>query len=228
MDAALAQAPNRATADDRRRLVTHAYTDRAVQRLFDALERRHLAERSLVVLAADHSTGTDYVWGSATADHETDVAKANIPFLIVVPQAFRQRVADVAELDAALTDAQAQLDARPISQNDVPALLLALLSAQPGVVALPASERWHTLGGQATSPFFRTGGEGEALMGINGVDEFYALDAEGKRVGPYEDAVALQTVGDAARVTPRLIPIAATLVETLGTPSGPVPVGSQP
>ena len=70
-----------------------------------------------------------------------------------------------------------------------------------------------------TSPWFQPGGEPESfLLGINGVDELYVLDRQGVRVGAYEDAVFLRTRSDRAQVTPRLIPVAATLVDTLRSP----------
>ena len=60
------------------------------------------------------------------------------------------------------------------------------------------------------------GGAAESfLLGINGVDELYVLDRQGARVGSDEDAVFLRTRTDRAQVTPRLIPVASTLVETL-------------
>jgi hypothetical protein len=207
---------NRASQDERRRLLTYSYTDAALERFFAQLDALHLADRSIVVVLADHSTGEDYVWGPDSIDHETDAAKAQVPFAIVVPEPFLARVKDRPALERALADAQALLDATTLSQNDVPALLLALLEFHPGLRALEQSRRWHTLGGQVTSPWFRPGGDPRShLVGINGVDELYVLDRESQRVGAYEDAVFLRTRGDRSRVTPRLIPVAATLVQTL-------------
>jgi hypothetical protein len=219
MEAALKESPNRATMDDRRRLLTHSYADAALERFFAQLDTLGIAERSIVVLMADHSTGEDYVWGPESIQHETDAAKAQVPFLIVIPPAFLARVKDRPALDAALAEARTQLNATPLSQNDVPALLLALLKFHPGLRALPAAARWHTLGGQVTSPWFQPGGDPQSfLLGINGVDELYVLDKQGLRVGSYEDAVFLRTRADRSQVTPRLIPVAATLVETLRSP----------
>jgi hypothetical protein len=200
---------NVATRDDLKRLVTFAYTDAAVERLFGALEREGLAERTIVVLLADHSTGNDYVWGADDFDHETDAAKARVPLLLVVPEAFVKRADAAMELEAV----QRALDAEVLSQNDVPALMLALLSAHPGVAAMAADQRWHTLGGQRTSPDFDPGLAGAALLGVNGVDESYALDARGVRQWPYEDAIFLRTRGDRERVTPRLAPAAAVMID---------------
>lgn len=216
MELALKESPNRASVDDRRRLLTHSYTDAALERLFAQLTAQGIAERSIVVLLADHSTGEDYVWGPDSLEHETDAAKAQVPFLIVIPEAFLARAKDRAKLEAALAEARTLLNATPISQNDVPAMLLALLEHHPGMKALPEQARWHTLGGQVTSPWFQPGGDAASfLIGINGVDELYVLDRQGVRVGSYEDAVFLRTRADRAQVTPRLIPVASTLVETL-------------
>ena len=219
MEQSLEEVPNRASVDDRRRLLTHSYTDAALERFFGQLDTLGISSRSIVLLMADHSTGEDYVWGDDSVAHETDSAKAQVPFLIVIPPKFLARAKDRPALDAALAEAQQLLNATPISQNDVPALLLALLKLQPQLHALPPASRWHTLGGQVTSPWFQPGGEPESfLLGINGVDELYVLDRQGVRVGAYEDAVFLRTRSDRAQVTPRLIPVAATLVDTLRSP----------
>jgi hypothetical protein len=128
----------------------------------------------------------------------------------VIPEAFLTRVGRTPELLRALEAVQRELDRQVLSQNDVPALLLALTQAHPG---RKASAPWHTLGGQRTSASFQTGTPRGALLGINGVDESYVLDANEVREGAYEDAVFLRTKADRARVTPRLRPAAATLLE---------------
>ena len=133
-----------------------------------------------------------------------------------IPPAFLARAADPVALEAALTEAKALIDEAPLSQNDVPTLLLALLSAHPGLRALPADQRWYTLGGQVTSPYFAPGGDPSSyILGINGVSELFTLDRTGARVGSYEDSVFLKTRADRYRVTPRLIPVTAALIETM-------------
>lgn len=214
VDRALEASVNRADDDDRRRLIAYSYTDAAVERLFTQLDAMKLADRSIVFLSADHSTGHDYIWGSTYS--ETDAAKARIPFAIVIPPAFLNRVGNRPALEAALARVQALLEEAPLSQNDVPAMMLALLRSSPSLKSLRKADRWHTLGGQITSPYFRPGGEPSSyLIGINGVSELYVLDRNGARVGSYEDSVFLQTRADRYRVTPRLIPVTATLIELL-------------
>jgi hypothetical protein len=154
------------------------------------------------------------VWGKT--DPETDAAKSQLPFALVIPKAFLARARDPLALGSALKEAQALLDAAPLSQNDVPTLLLSMLKEHPSVKALPQSARWHTLGGQVTSPWFKPGGaSGSYIFGINGVSELFVLDRQGERVGGYEDSVFLKTRADRYRVTPRLIPVTATLIETM-------------
>jgi hypothetical protein len=214
VDQSLKVAVNRADGDDRLRLVTYSYTDAAVERLFAKLDEAGISERSIVMLLADHSTGHSYVWGKEAV--ESDAAKAQIPFALVIPKAFLARARDPIALTSALKTAQSLLDAAPLSQNDLPTLVLAMMSAHPSLRALPEDKRWHTLGGQVTSPYFKPGGDPASyILGINGVSELFALDKQGQRVGGYEDSVFLKTRADRYRVTPRLIPITATLIETM-------------
>lgn len=222
VDHALATATNHATGDDHARVVTYSYADAALARFFDRLEALHLAERSIVVLSADHSTGEDYVWGPRTNEPESDDAKARIPFVIVLPRALLDRTRDRPALDAALESAQRELDAAPISQNDIPALTLSLLRSHDAVRAMPTGARWHTLGGQITSPWFRpVAREGAYVLGINGVSELVALDRAGARVGAYEESVFLKTRGDRYSVTPTLVPVTATLASVMRAPPNP-------
>lgn len=227
VDHALATVPNHAVRDDRPRLLTHSYTDDAVARFFERLDTLRLAARSIVVLAADHSTGESYVWGPE--GDETDDAKARIPFSIVLPLALRERARDRSALDAALRAAQRALDAAPLSQNDVPALILSLLHAHPAVRAIPPEGRWHTLGGQVTSPWFSPSSRaGAYVIGVNGVSQLVALDRTGARVGDYEESVFLKTRSDLSSVTPSLLPITSALSALLRAPPDPCAGSSVP
>lgn len=222
VEAAVKNTVNHADGDDLLRLLTWSYTDAAMERFMARLAQKGLAERSLVVLMADHSTGHNYVWGADPQD--TDDAKARIPFALIIPPQFLARAVDVAAAKQALIEVQALLDEAPWSQNDFPALLLALLSAHPGLQQLAPEARWHTLGGQLTSPTFEPGGdESSSILGVNGVSELYALDRQGQRAGGYEDSVFLKTRADRYRVTPRLIPVTATLQEVLRRAKGEPP-----
>ncbi len=222
IDKALATAVNHAIRDDRARVITHAYTDAAIGRFFARLDALHLAERSIVVLSADHSTGETYVWGPDLHAPETDDAKAEVPFVVVFPKALLERAHDRAALNGALRDAQRAIDAGPLSQNDIPALILALLRSHEALRALPAAARWHTLGGEVTSPWFAPiPRPGAYIDGINSVSELYALDRKATRVAAYEESIFLKTRGDRYVITPSLVPVAATLSAVLHAPANP-------
>jgi hypothetical protein len=207
VEALFAQAP-RAEEEDRRRLMTFSYTDAAIEHLFARIAAEGLADRAVVVLVADHSTGHRYVWGEGK---ETDDAYGRIPFAVVMPA----RAGDIAVVHDAAARAQALLDAGPLSLNDVPALLLATLSASPVLMNLPDAQRWHTLGGQVTSPHFRGFVDDAVIEGINGVSQVVAFDAHGVRIGEATRATFLQSSADRYRSTPALFPIAAPLKRLL-------------
>jgi Sulfatase len=209
---ALRASVNRADADDVKRVMTHAYTDAALERLFGKAAELGVNNRMVVVLMADHSTGHNYIWGHHS--DESDAEKAKIPFAIVVSPQLLAESKNPQAVASALEHAQEQLNAGVLSQNDVPALVLALLQNHQSIKSLSVSERWHSMGGQVTSGFFKPPA-GATIMGVNGVSEFYALDEKGKRVGEYEDSVFLKTRADRYRVTPTLIPITATLARAL-------------
>jgi len=198
----------RAEEEDRRRLMTFSYTDFVIERLFARIAELGLADRAVVVLTADHSTGHRYVWGEG---RETDEAFGRIPFAIVVPAGVRARAVDDAAVQAAMTRSQELLDAGPLSLNDVPTLLLATLSASPMLANLPHEKRWHTMGGQITSPHFRAFADEAVIHGINGVSQLVAFDARGVRVGEATRASFLQSSADRYRLTPPLLPMAAPL-----------------
>jgi hypothetical protein len=216
VDWAIAHSVNQIGPDDRKRLLTHSYVDYALERFFERLERSPLAENSMVVLVADHSTGEHYPWGELDHDHDTDAAKAQIPFYVVVPQAKMARLAGRDSFDHALAELQARLDTQILSQNDLPSLLLAMLSAAPPMQTLAADKRWHTLGGQITSPWFDPNdAQHPSIVGINSVSQFYAFDEQGQCVGPYEKSAALKTYAQRYEITPRLVPMVATLAELM-------------
>lgn len=214
VEAVYAQAP-RADEEDRRRLMTFSYTDFAVERLFAQLEVHGLSDRAIVVLMADHSTGHRYVWGEG---RETDDAFGRIPFALVVPKAFVARVTDQQALGASVRGAQAGIDAGPISLNDVPTMLLSTLSAAPALQALPPASRWHTLGGQVTSPHYRACVDGAVVHAVNGVSQLVAIDAAGVRIGEATRSTFLQSSADRYRLSPELFPAAAPLSRLLRSP----------
>ena len=200
--------PSPGEPDDLLRLQTHSYTDAALERFFTALRKSPLGRRAIVVMLADHSTGHNYLWDSGDP---SDKARARIPFIISISPAL---LAAAPRAHEPLARAQKLLDSGPWSQNDVPAMVLALTSSAHGVQQLPKAARWHTLGGQVTSPYF-TPPPKASIIGINGVSELFILDDQGRRVGNYQDSMFIRARADRYRVTPLLIPITSALIDIM-------------
>lgn len=201
------------TPDDATRLRTFAYSDLAVSELI----QKHLASslsRSIFVVGADHATGDPFAWKS---DNRNLLAShALIPFAIVLPEPLIEASARpetirniVREIHASLNEAQ-----HPWSQNDVPLFVLSLLMHAPGTKAIPAEWRWHTLGGERTSPYFRLPAQatpGAKIMGINSVSELYVTDARGVSLLPTERASFVRDASEIYTSAPTLMPVAVTL-----------------
>jgi hypothetical protein len=136
--------------DDAKRLVTTAYTDFAVQELSERVRALGLADRSLFVLAGDHSVGTPPLWAPTASRKSNNFRRAafHIPFLIVLPKELVARVRAPHELADAVTRMNAILNDNDLSQNDEPRMILRLLAGSGFLNALPEAWRWHTLGGQ--------------------------------------------------------------------------------
>ncbi|MDF2698245.1 MAG: hypothetical protein K0S65_6628, partial [Labilithrix sp.] len=132
--------------DDTGRLRTFAYADHAISELLEHVGP-HL-ERSLFILGADHATGDPFVW-RPTPEWNRNAAHALIPFAIVLPDPLIAKAAHPERVRELVRQVHAALDHQPWSQNDVPLLVLSLLSHAPGMKALPPEQRWHTLGGES-------------------------------------------------------------------------------
>ncbi len=102
-------------------------------------------------------------WGASPRPDGID----RIPFVVWLPEALRRGVVDAAAFAAAWERFRALAATQPVSNTDLPTLLLGLLEASPALASLPASARWHTLGGQATSTQFRSPTGVGAVFGID-------------------------------------------------------------
>jgi hypothetical protein len=136
--------------DEAQRLLTTSYTDLAVRELFDRVRKLGLANRSVFVLAGDHSVGTPSAWASSSSKGDVGHRRVafQIPFALIFPQELIERVKKpqlVAHAVARLNDLLAKMD---FSQNDEPRILLRLLSSSGHLDKLLEAWRWHTLGGQ--------------------------------------------------------------------------------
>jgi len=138
-----------AAPEDRRRLVTMAYTDDALAAFVRAIENSPQGARSIFLVSADHATADPFLWGTPTND-----GLARVPLFFYLPAALLASSKDPPRLDAELRSLSVMASTQPISINDVPALLLALLARHPALQRLAPERRWHTLGGAATSSHF--------------------------------------------------------------------------
>ncbi len=161
------------------RLRTLRYADSALSRFIEDVEASPAATRTIVIFGADHTTHQWVPWdGAEKADGVN-----HIPLAVWLPKALRARVEDRVAFDAALAHLRDLAASRPISNTDVPTLLLALLERGPGLRELPSASRWHTLGGQATSSAFRSplepSRDSGSLFGIDAHAQLFSIDASG-------------------------------------------------
>ena len=204
---AITSAPDFAgNADDAKRLLTFAYADHAVRELHDRLPR----ERSILVLGADHATADPFVW-PRSPEWTLHAAHGLIPFAIVIPEALIAMTRRPEAVHALVREINAVMSAEAWSQNDVPTLLLALLSHAPGLMALAAEWRWHTIGGERTSPYFEPPKPEVDVIGINSVAELFGTDAHDQQLLSFEQAAFVQDEKEIYSASPSLLPVAATL-----------------
>ncbi len=196
------------TSEERDRLTTVAYTDVFLERAFARLDALPDASQALVITNADHSTADTFLWEEEAGKRLRP--KSQIPFVLHVPEALVRAHRDPAALRAALDDAQRALAAGPVSQNDIATLTLALLDAAPPLAALPPTARWHTLGGQRTSPHWAAPTRaGAAAIGLNAIGEFFASDSTGEALGPIVPVETIASPEDVVRDHTEVRPTAA-------------------
>jgi hypothetical protein len=175
IDRALRAAGVAVDRDDQRRLSTLAYADWALERLVRRIEASPEAARSVIVVSADHSTSDPFVWRSAP-----DVrALSGIPLFVYLPRPFLMGSADPRAVLSHLEQVRERAAEAVVSADDVPTLLLALLSASAPLASLPPAWRWHTLGGMVTSPdYVLPGRPVSALWGIDAASRLFSVDRD--------------------------------------------------
>jgi hypothetical protein len=196
------------TSDDAARLRTFAYTDLALAELYAGVGEAR--DHSIFVFGADHAVNEAFVWPHDN-DWTIDRALARIPYVIVFPEPLIARSAHPDALRALVRRLDDVLDRQQWSQNDTPLLLLTLLAHAPGMQALPPASRWHTLGGERTSPFFKAPRDDAKIVGIDCLSNFFAADDRGQMVMPRETATFLTSPSEIYTMSPTLLPVAATL-----------------
>lgn len=157
------------------RLATLRYADESLRRFLGRVATSKNAARSIVVVAGDHTVHRAVPWGPTDRPEGT----TQIPLFMWLPPALRDRIRDHESFDAAWNELRALARTHPISSSDLPSLLLALVSESAPLQALPAEARWHTLGGQATSPHYRSVTGRGVIHGIDAHGFVFDVDAEG-------------------------------------------------
>jgi hypothetical protein len=164
------------TGESCNRLLTLRYADDALGDFIRAISASPIADRALVFAMADHTTHVSQPWAPAT---QTKGAEAHIPGFLWLSQGLQKRARQADVLQAALEELRSQATHNALSNADVPRLLLALLSASPGLRSLPEVARWHTLGGAATSDAFQGFATDDALWGIDGHSQLFSVQRSG-------------------------------------------------
>ena len=172
-----------AREDDCARLAVVAYADHALGEFLGKLASSPLAGRSIVVLSADHATSEIGLWPGSPEEK----GRAHVPYVVYVPPAVVAAAPHpdaVASLLAALHDRAAT---QVVSLSDSPTLVTALLSASKELRSIPSPWRFHTYGGQATSPHFAFAARQTArIWGTDSAAFVFSADAEGN-VSAYEN-----------------------------------------
>lgn len=195
------------TGENCDRLKTVRYADQALGHFARHVEEGADAARTIVLFAADHTTHEWEPWESGARERPEGITQ--IPAAVWLPRARRDAVADPARFAAAWSHFQELARQRPLSNADLPTLLLALLSESHEVRGLPAARRWHTLGGQSTSSSFESPtGEG-ALFGIDAHAQIFDVTSTGKTHPTGIVMETLRTGDDVQAASPMNRPVLA-------------------
>lgn len=138
------------TGENCDRLKTLRYADAALRAFLERVESSKDGARTIVVVSGDHAVHQWVPW------RDGPEGITQIPLFVWVPEAMRRTASDPAELAVAWSRLREIARSQPVSNADVPALVLALLASSGPLRALSSDARWHTIGGQATSPYYRS------------------------------------------------------------------------
>lgn len=197
-----------ARADDCSRLGVIAYADHALGEFLARLAASPLASRSVVVLSADHATSEIGLWPGASEEK----GRAHVPYVMYVTPARVAASPDPAAVTARLVALHDLAATEVISLSDSPSLVTALVSATNGMLAIPAAWRFHTYGGQATSPDFEFAARPAArIWGTDSAAFVFSADAEGTVVAQENKNRSFSNVSELEAMNPSLRGPAALL-----------------
>lgn len=217
VDEALAGRRPAIGAEEHSRLLTLSYTDFALEEFLRAYFAGGDRSATIVLVHADHATSDSSPWAKRRVDPARKFLPetARIPFAILVPEALLARAADPASARAAFDRLGTWLEQGAISANDIPVLTLGLLSSSAPLRDLPRTSRWHTIGGQATSPWFIPPGDrGGSVWGVDAWSRTFVLDGQGNALG-LREIVEPVSSPEAIATSPSAIRPAAAVVKRL-------------
>jgi hypothetical protein len=169
--------------DDCARLAVIAYADHALGEFLDKLAASPLATRSIVVLSADHATSEMGLWAGSSEEK----GRAHVPYVVYVPPAVVAASPRPELLPPLLTALHDRAATQVVSLSDSPTIVTALLSSTKELRSIPSAWRFHTFGGQATSPHFAFAARPSArIWGTDSAAYVFSADAEGN-VSAYEN-----------------------------------------
>lgn len=172
-----------AKEDDCSRLAVVAYADYALGELLETIENSPLASRSIVVLSADHATSEMFLWPGSPEEK----GRAHVPYVIYVPRALSAAAGHPASIASIMSRLRARAASLPISLMDSPTLVTSLLSSTRELRSIPEAWRFHTFGGQATSPYFAFDARPNArVWGTDSAAFVFSADADAS-VTAYEN-----------------------------------------
>jgi hypothetical protein len=212
LDRAIRDAGHVLGADDRARVQTMRYTDDALAQLVEAFESSAAASQGFMVVQADHATGDFFLWrkGRKLEKLEARLGLSHIPFVIVFPEALVKTARDPARVREIIRQLNAAWQKQPLSENDVPRMLLSLLSATRQLRSIAPAWKWHSIGGQRMSPDYAFA-PGVSVIGIHASSHTFGVLADGSFHSLDDAAWPIRTPERAMQSTPSLHPSAALL-----------------
>lgn len=196
--------------DDWNHLIDVAYTDSVVDLFIRRIEESpSAAANSILIAHADHAVSDTALWNDILVHKQEDWLR-KIPFVIYFPPALRAQIKDKDRFVAVLNRINKKLTEQT-SINDIPHLLLALLSADPQIKDLPSEWRWHTMGGQTTSKDFKIATLPQTrVWGVDASSNAFFIDADGRQIGR-EQMEILQPEQDLQWQKRHLMPVTSFL-----------------
>jgi hypothetical protein len=198
------QVTSRPLTKDRIRILR--YVDSALRDYIEGLARLPKTSRSITMVIAygDHSHSEADLFASPGSRTPTShlAILSRIPFFLhVFPESLKDHP-ERARVLRALAGLNQVLQETPLSQNDIPRLILGLLFKSPELKGLPRDKRWHTLGGQVLSPFSAPPAAQPSglVWGVDGSSEAFVIDSRGQPLlregqGPLDGPESFERAG---------------------------------